>query len=104
MEMDGHTLTRNDAEQIQMQIQTVQRLHSTQSSRIASCSGMIPLLKLLYIIRLTKQKSFQLAFAASRRKRYSGHHKATKKAYDQGTAGKEIWRGKCGQRASDLAG
>jgi len=35
---------------------------------------------------------------------YSGHHKATEKEDDQETRGKEIWRGRCGQRASGLAG
>jgi len=35
---------------------------------------------------------------------YSGHHKATEKEDDQETHGKEIWRGRCGQRASGLAG
>jgi len=35
---------------------------------------------------------------------YSGHHKATEKDDDQETRGKEIWRGRCGQRASGLAG
>jgi len=34
---------------------------------------------------------------------YSGHHKATEKEDDQETRGKEIWRGRCGQRASGLA-
>jgi len=35
---------------------------------------------------------------------YSGHHKTTEKEDDQETRGKEIWRGRCGQRASGLAG
>ena len=35
---------------------------------------------------------------------YSGNHKATEKEDDQETRGKEIWRGRCGQRASGLAG
>ena len=35
---------------------------------------------------------------------YSGHHKAIEKEDDQETRGKEIWRGRCGQRASGSAG
>ena len=35
---------------------------------------------------------------------YSKHHKATEKEDDQETRGKEIWRGRCGQRASGSAG
>jgi len=35
---------------------------------------------------------------------YSGCHKATEEEDDRETSGKEIWRGKCGQRASGLAG
>jgi len=35
---------------------------------------------------------------------YSGCHKATEKVDDPETLGKEIWRGKCGQRASGSAG
>jgi len=35
---------------------------------------------------------------------YSGCHKATEEEDDRETPGKEIWRGICGQRASDLAG
>ena len=42
--------------------------------------------------------------AALPNKCYSGHHKATEKEDDQETRGKEIWRGRCGQRASGLAG
>jgi len=35
---------------------------------------------------------------------YSGYHKATEEEDDRETLGKEIWRGKCGQRASGSAG
>ena len=35
---------------------------------------------------------------------YSGHHKATEKEDDQETRGKEIWKKRCGQQASGLAG
>ena len=35
---------------------------------------------------------------------YSGHHKAIEKEDDQETRGKEIWRGRCGHRASGSAG
>jgi len=35
---------------------------------------------------------------------YSGCHKATEEEDDQETLGKEIWRKKCGQRTSGLAG
>jgi len=35
---------------------------------------------------------------------YSGCHKATEEEDDREILGKEIWRGKCGQWASDLAG
>ena len=35
---------------------------------------------------------------------YIGHHNATEKEDDQETRGKEIWRGRCGKRASGLAG
>jgi len=35
---------------------------------------------------------------------YSGCHKATEEKDDQKILGKEIWRGKFGQQASDLAG
>jgi len=35
---------------------------------------------------------------------YSGCHKATEEEDDRETPGKEIWGGKCGQRASGLAG
>jgi len=35
---------------------------------------------------------------------YSGRHTATEEEEDQETPGKEIWRRKCGQRASGIAG
>jgi len=35
---------------------------------------------------------------------YSGCHKATEEEDDRETLGKEIWRRKCGQRASGSAG
>ena len=44
------------------------------------------------------------AMTALPNKCYSGHYKATEKEDDQETHGKEIWRGRCGQRASGLAG
>jgi len=37
-------------------------------------------------------------------KSYSGCHKDTGEEDDRETLGKEIWRGKCGQRASGSAG
>jgi len=41
---------------------------------------------------------------ALRNKCYSGCHKATEEEDDRETLEKEIWRGKCGQRTSGLAG
>ena len=35
---------------------------------------------------------------------YSGHHKATEEEGDPGTLGEEIWRRKCGWKASGTAG
>ena len=35
---------------------------------------------------------------------YSEHHKATEEEYDPGTLGEEIWRRKCGWKASGTAG
>ena len=37
-------------------------------------------------------------------KHYSGHHKATEEEADPGTLGEEIWRRKCGRKASGTAG
>jgi len=35
---------------------------------------------------------------------YGGCHEATEEEDDRETLGKDIWRGKCGQRASGSAG
>jgi len=41
---------------------------------------------------------------ASPNRRYSGHHKATEEEDDQGILGKEIWKKKCGQQDTSIAG
>ena len=55
-------------------------------------------------VELDWSHTWEEAMTALPNKCYSGHHKATEKEDDQETHGKEIWRGRCGQRAPGLAG